>query len=316
MDLVVTHIHKVIEYTPQKCFTDFVSNVSNARRAGDKDQTMAIIAETKKLIGNSAYGSTIMNKEKHLSIKYVEGDQNVPIYINDPKFRNLTKLDDSFYEIESYKKKIVMDIPIQIGFIILQLAKLKMLRFYYDCLDKFINRKDFELLQMDTDSLYFGLSKNSFSESIKPSMIQEYRKQIGNCNDREDSTYDNVWFPRTCCKEHIIFDKRTPGLFKQEFVGNEMIALCSKTYIINNDEKYKFSCKGINKQNLSNVSDIYKQVLTTQNPHSSLNSGFRLKNNSIFTYKVLRSGFTYFYCKRIVLDDGISTLPLNITLKP
>ena len=26
--------------------------------------------------------------------------------------------------------------------------------------------------------------------------------------------------------------------------------------------------------------------------------------------------FTYFYCKRVVLDDGITTVPLNIMLKP
>ena len=314
--LIISHIYTVIEYTPQKCFTNFVSKVSNARRAGDKDKTMAIIAETMKLIGNSAYGSTIMNKEKHLSIKYVEGDNKVPIYINDPRFRNLTKLDDSFYEIERYKRRIVMDIPIQIGFIILQYAKLRMLGFYYDCIDKYINRNDFELIQMDTDSLYFGLASESFVEAIKPSMVQEYTKQINACNILENNFYHNTWFPRTCCSDHILFDKRTPGLFKQEFFGNEMVALCSKTYIINNDEKYKFSCKGINKQNLTNISDIYRNVLTTQEAHSSLNTGFRLKNNSIFTYKVLRCGFTYFYCKRVVLDDGITTVPLNIMLKP
>ena len=35
-----------------------------------------------------------------------------------------------------------------------QLAKLQMLQFYYDCLDHFIDRRDFKLIQMDTDSTY------------------------------------------------------------------------------------------------------------------------------------------------------------------
>jgi len=37
-----------------------------------------------------------------------------------------------------------------------QLAKLRILQFYHDFLDRFIDRGDFELMQMDTDSLYFA----------------------------------------------------------------------------------------------------------------------------------------------------------------
>ena len=44
--------------------------------------------------------------------------------------------------------------------------------------------------------------------------------------------------------------------------------------------------------------------------------GFRLKNNSIFTYSQEKIGFNYFYCKRKVLRDGISTVPLDIELCP
>jgi hypothetical protein len=38
------------------------------------------------------------------------------------------------------------------------------------------------------------------------------------------------WFPRDDTPEHAAYDKRTPGLFKTEFTGDGMIALCSKTY--------------------------------------------------------------------------------------
>jgi hypothetical protein len=46
---------------------------------------------------------------------------------------------------------------------------------------------------------------------------------------------------------HAAYDKRTPGLFKTEFTGDGMIALCSKTYYCFGKED-KFSCKGINKR--------------------------------------------------------------------
>ena len=45
-----------------------------------------------------------------------------------------------------------MDLPLQIGAAVYHLAKLKMLDFYYNFIDKYIDRTDFELLEMDTDS--------------------------------------------------------------------------------------------------------------------------------------------------------------------
>ena len=42
------------------------------------------------------------------------------------------------------KHKIIMDTPIQIGCAVYQLAKLRMLQFYYDCLDKYVDRSDFQ----------------------------------------------------------------------------------------------------------------------------------------------------------------------------
>ena len=48
----------------------------------------------------------------------------------------------------------------------------------------------------------------------------------------------------------------------------------------------------------------------------SLNRGFRVKDNNIFTYSQNRIGFNYFYCKGEVESDGIHTKPLNIILNP
>ena len=51
------------------------------------------------------------------------------------------------------------DIPKQIGLFVLQYVKLIMLQCYYDFLDQYLDRSDFEMAQMDTDSLYFAVSK-------------------------------------------------------------------------------------------------------------------------------------------------------------
>jgi len=51
--LKVTKIYQVVEYRQMACFESFVTDVSDARRAGDASPELAIIADTSKLIGNS-----------------------------------------------------------------------------------------------------------------------------------------------------------------------------------------------------------------------------------------------------------------------
>ncbi len=61
-----------------------------------------------------------------------------------------------------------MDLSLQIGVAVYHLAKLRMLKFDYRVFDKYINREDFELLEMDTDSNQFAVSEDSIYKLIKP----------------------------------------------------------------------------------------------------------------------------------------------------
>jgi hypothetical protein len=69
-----------------------------------------------------------------------------------------------------------MDLPLQIGVAVYHLAKLRMLDFYYYFIEKCIDRSDFELLEMDTDSNYFAFSADSIEKLVKPEMREEYEK--------------------------------------------------------------------------------------------------------------------------------------------
>ena len=102
-----------------------------------------------------------------------------------------------------------------------------------------------------------------------------------------------------------------PGLFKTEFTGDGMIALCSKTYFCFGTED-KFSCKGVNRKTNNVTKEKYMDVLLTKQSGSGTNRGFRTIDNQVYTYLQERSGFTYFYPKRKVLADGVSTAPLEI----
>ena len=60
------------------------------------------------------------------------------------------------------------------GIVVYQLAKLRMLEFYYDFLDEYFSRQDFELCYMDTDSFYLAMSGDSLDDIVRPGMRQEY----------------------------------------------------------------------------------------------------------------------------------------------
>ena len=57
--------------------------------------------------------------------------------------------------------------PFKVRIAVYQLAKLRILEFYHDFIDRFVNRKDYELIQMDTDRMYFALSANKLEEVVK-----------------------------------------------------------------------------------------------------------------------------------------------------
>ena len=139
----VTNVYQVIEYSRMACFKSFVKQVTDARREGDNQPSLSVMALLMKLIGNAAFGGIIMNKQKHKQTKYVQGSKKVRLAINNPRFEKLDEIDANFFEVEFRKSTIALDNPLQIGLAILNYAKLHMVSFYYYFMDTFIDRQDY-----------------------------------------------------------------------------------------------------------------------------------------------------------------------------
>ena len=133
--LVVDHVYQIIEYEPKPCFRHFGESVSTARRNGDADPDKAIIADTMKLLGNSAYGKTVTNVDRHRNVKYCT-EVGTSSHINNKRFRQLDVVAEDAYEVTSNKARVTYDLPHHIGFFVYQYAKLRMLEFYYDFVDR------------------------------------------------------------------------------------------------------------------------------------------------------------------------------------
>ena len=153
---------------------------------------------------------------------------------------------------------------------------------------------------MDTDSAYLAFSAPKLDDVIKPHMRKEYNEDKYN------------WFPNEETDKLKAYNKRTPGLFKVEFEVNAIYALCSKLYFVEGENYDKYSCKGIQKNQNEINKDRFHNVLFNDVKDMCTNKGFRVIKNEMVTYIQQKRGLSYYYDKRQVLPDVVSTIPLNI----
>ena len=303
-------VHRTIDYVPKKIFYWFVQEVANMRTKGDAEAEKALLAEIYKLLGNSAYGKFIEAVERQTRVLYTKDEDEVDKHLRSAYFEDLEEIGDA-YKIESRKKEVTINRPFQVGIVVYQLAKLRMLQFYYDFLDKYIDRRDFELIQMDTDSMYFALSHDTLEEAVKPELLQEFEN-----NKKQWLSWDK-------------WNNREPGLFKLEKEGTRAIALCSKCYFVDdeNSAMTKMSSKGVSqKQNMpppkpgfslklkqEHNEQIWQRYERALNGYKDMatNRGFRMKDGAMYTYEQHKLGLRAYYDKRWVLEDGIHTEPIE-----
>ena len=125
----------------------------------------------------------------------------------------------------------------------------------------FLPRNTYENAEMDTDSCYFGISKPTLDECVPLELKRAFYTEISDwfpaesCPKHRNAFVDtkttgSEWVPHNeCCRKFQAYDKRTPGKFKFEFVGDGIVALCSKTYVCFGAET-KLSCKGLQKNEI------------------------------------------------------------------
>ena len=153
--LKVTAIHKYLKYQSGKLFSWFPEEVSKARRDRDNDPALQELGDTKKIKRNSFYLKMIEDLMRHIRTTFTTNEDLVDKAFRSPYFKDLEEINGA-YEIKGRRRRVNITRPYQCRIAVYQLAKLRMLEFYYDFLDYYFNRRDFELLQMDTDSNYIA----------------------------------------------------------------------------------------------------------------------------------------------------------------
>jgi hypothetical protein len=175
-----------------------------------------------------------MDKFKFRDIKYVQGETQALKMVNKKGFKKMSLIspENNIYECEMSKNKISVDLPIQLALTILQLSKLRVLKMYYNYLDYYMHRNNYQLIHMDTDSIYLALTGPNMDSVVKKNKKKEYNKiMYGNCTDIVYEADNEHYTPRNCCDKHKAHDSLILGLFKKEWEGQELVALNSKMYV-------------------------------------------------------------------------------------
>ena len=213
------------------------------------------------------------------------------------------------------KSKVILDLPVQIGIAVFNYAKLRLIEFW-EFINHYLVNDLYQIMECDTDSLYIAFARENIDECVKPELLEKWQEE------------KKIWFS-TEDKETLVdfegnditladFDKRTPGKFKPEFIGDGMACLNSKVYHIwgiDSNGKFvtKTSCKGVQQKRNKLLKEHFLDVIRTQNPRLFTNAGFfKNANDELLTYSQVKIGLSYFYAKREVLEDGVTTTHLKI----
>ena len=133
-----------------------------------------------------------------------------------------------------------------------QLTKLRMLEFYYDFLDKYVDCHN--LIQMDTDSMYMAFSTKNLDKTVWPELVQDFQSH------GQEWLAWNRW------------SNRTLDLFKLEFEGLRAIALCSKCCYVDDGagQKNKASTKWMSKKHNDITWWCYVLTLQSHNDYARI----------------------------------------------
>ena len=181
-----------------------------------------------KLMNNAVFGCSIMNVRSRRDIKLVTNDKKRCKLVSKPNYHTTKQFSENFLAMEMKKTKIKMNIPVYIGFTILEVSKTVMWEFCCDYLKRKYGDK-IKLCYTDTDSFILHIKTDDFYEDI----ADDVEEWFDTSNYKTDT-------PLLITNKN----KKVLGKFKDELGGKIMTkfaGLHSKTYayLIDNFKKIK-----------------------------------------------------------------------------
>ena len=126
-----------------------------------------------KLMINSVYGKTMENLRRRINLILVNNAEGFLKYTSKPTYITHKIFGKDYAAIHKIKPILILNKPIYVGFIVLDLSKWKMYDFHWNFIKK---NFDAELLFTDTDSFTYEIkSENNYEEFFKWKGLFDFR---------------------------------------------------------------------------------------------------------------------------------------------
>ena len=299
LGLTITHIHRGYIFKCSKWLKPYIDNNTKKRVQAYKEKQGSKENFYKKC-NNSIYGKTIENPRKRCNVELVNCVERAKKLNQSPEYLKYTIFSENLVAVHKKKTVVNCNKPIYIGFVILELSKLKMYQTYYKYFKtKFGDRV--KLLYTDTDSFILEIQSDDLYEEI--------------AEDVKD-LYDTRKYPKN---SPLYYEGNAfkLGCLKDECNGKPIHSFCgtcakSYSYIVEGEEAENKKCKGVKDSAIEELTfeDYLNCIFEGQEKTVSFGL-IHSMGHSIYTEKVDKIALTPTQDVRFVLPDRINTLSIG-----
>ena len=146
--MIIEKVHNIISFKQSRWLEKYISYNTEKRNKAKND----FEKDFYKLLNNAFYGKTMENVRNRFKIKFIKKDDYGEIIKQQSKL-TFNGIHKSYENCDSYtfrQNEVLMDKPIYLGFVVLELSKLHMYETYYDKLQPYFGQESIQLHYMDS----------------------------------------------------------------------------------------------------------------------------------------------------------------------
>ena len=292
--LRLDRIHRAIEFNQSPWLKTYIDFNTQLRTAAANDFEKDFF----NLMNNSVFAKMMENIRKHRNTGLVTTEEKYLHTVMKPNFKSGVLFGENLMGCEMGKIKVVMNKPVYLGQVILDLSKIVMYEFHYNYMVPKYGLEKLKLCYMDMDSLVYDIKTEDFYEDIA--------NDVG-------ARFDTSGYSKTDFRPLPIgLNKKVIGLTKDELGGKimtEFVALRPKLYSYKKlDGLEDKKCKGIKKCVVKKTLTFedYKTCLFSDSTEYRSQLMFRSAKHDVHTIEVNKVALNRDDDKRISKKDGIS----------
>ena len=117
-------------------------------------------------MNNAVFGKTLENLRKRINLKLTRNEDIYTKHAARANFISGKMFNETLFAINKIKEELVLNRPIYVGMVILDLSKLLMYVFHYNYMLKKYDRKNIKLMFTDTGSLFYEIKTDDIYEDL------------------------------------------------------------------------------------------------------------------------------------------------------